>query len=257
MPTAAYIGPPAHLVPLEYMTSMRVKQGGRYAMQTAASRQWAFVTNTADTLPSRSWELALTASSSSMAVLQGMASGAYGDGPFVWAPESAYITNVLTPAQSSLLGATGPGSGTTDGWAPRTALGPNQITLAAGVPVLPGAPMTATVDASGPAIIRAVFRTAGGAEVSVITANSVGSLMQRLSVSTLAVPVTARTVDITVSGHVTAAQPQVVWLPKPAPWAPGAGATSVVITDFEASPLLFDRGRDLFQTATATLQEVD
>lgn len=256
MPTAAYLGTPAHLAPLEYVRSIEVKQDSRYSFQSAASRTWAFVSSGPGGIPARSWSVSLIVDSRSAATLQGFAEGSYGAGPFAWLPESAYIANALTPAQASLAGMSGPGVEAVDGWSPRSALGPANADLAVAVPVLGNHPVTGTVDVSGPATLRLTFRNASGTIVGTNEKMSTGSAMQRLSVSVAKAPLTARTVDMRVGGHTYVTRPQLTWLAKATPWAAGAGASSVVIEELSFTPLHLDGSGDVFQTATLKIQEV-
>src|SRR5690606_16591634 len=106
------------------------------------------------------------------------------------------------------------------------------------------------------ATLLAIFRNASGAQVHSASAKTVGTLMQRVSVSTFAAPATARTVDVTVTGHLVATRPQVTWTTRSRPWEIGGGATSVVIDKFSASQAHLDGQVGLLRNATMTLKEV-
>ena len=256
MPTAAYIGTVAHPVPVEWVDSVSVSVEGRYTIQSAPARSWAFVTRPGGVPTPRSWDVAMRIGNATRANLDALAMGALGNGPFFWLPESAYITNAITPRQSLLLDRTGGGVAAVERWAPRSALGPAVATLAAGVPVLPGSPVTLSVDASGASTLRAVFRNAAGTMVANPSIGADGTLMQRLHLTVASAPPTARTVDLQVAGHSVATRPQVTWLRGPVPWAPGAGADSVVLEKLDATTLHLDGRGDVMLSATMTLQEV-
>ena len=64
---------------------------------------------------------------------------------------------------------------TVDGYAPRSVLGPAAVVLAERVPVIPGQPVTVTVDVSGAATLTVVFRNGTGGVVSVQTRGASGT----------------------------------------------------------------------------------
>lgn len=257
MPNAAYIGSPARLFPVEWVTALRADTESRYTVMEASSRRWAFVQTASGAPAPRSWDVLSTSDNESSAVLRGLAHGAYGAGPFVWMPESAYITNALTPRQSLLSGAAGGGVEAVDGWSPTSILGPASTTLVTGVPIVPGEPVTASVDVSGAATLQVVFRNATGGVVTVQSVASTGTLMQRLHRTTPAAPANARTVDLVVSGHIRVTRPQVTWTHHLMPWSFGEGARSVIIEKLTTTPFLLDGGsRDTWTTVTAILTEV-
>lgn len=256
MPTAAYLGTPAHLAPLEYVDEVRAEQDSRYAIQRAASRSWAFVSAAPGAAPRR-WTVNLTATSETAAALQGLADGAYGNGPFAWLPESAYISNALTPRQSGLLDFSGPGVTAVGGWSPRSALGPALADLATQIPIMGNHPVTATVDVSGAATLRITLRNASGTVLMTREETSDGTAMQRLTVTVPSAPATARTADIRVGGHTYVTRPQVTWLGREIPWAPGAGADSVIVESVSMAPMQLDSNGELLQRAEIQIQEVN
>ena len=256
MPTAAYIGTTANLLPLEWVQGVRMSQGGRHSIQESASRSWVFVSHGSRRPPSRTWEVTLIASASTLANLEALANGAFGDGPFRWVPEGAYITNAATPAQSLLPDGVGGSLAVVDGHVGRSSLGPGDATLAAGVAVLPGQPVTISADASGASTVTGTFRNATGSVVGAISGTSVGALMQRVSATAPAAPSTARTIDVSISGHVAAARPQVTWTRRLQPWGPGGGATSVVIESLDSAPRHLDGARGLLYDTSLKLREV-
>lgn len=256
MPTAAYIGTTARLLPLEWVQDVRMTQGSRYAVQEAASRSWAFVSHGAGRTPARAWDVTLIGSVATLSNLEALAGGAWGDGPFHWIPEGAYIANSLTPAQSLLTVAEGGPLEVVGGYAPRSALGPTQSTLALGAPVLPGQPATIACDAAGPATLRATFRNAAGGIVSTPTAPATGTSMQRISIHVPITPAEARTVDIAIDGHIAAARPQVTWTREIQPWGPGGGSSQAVVEDLDSTPRHRDGAHGLLYDITARIQEV-
>lgn len=256
MPTASYIGPLAHLSPVLYTRESRVEREGLYTIVEAASRTWAYASAPLAAPPPRRWEITLTADNRSVGVLEGMAAGAYGYGPFFWIPESAYISNLLTPRVAHMVTHDGPGLDTVEGWAPHSHVGPAGTTIASGVPVLPDAPFTASVDCSGQAELRIIFRTATGALVSEQVATSANGGMKRMHAHVAKAPLNARQADIVISSHGMVAHPQATWVNKPTPWSAGSGATSVIINGITTSPMGYDPRGDLFQTVTLSMSEV-
>lgn len=259
MPTAAYIGTVAHPIPLEWVRSTRVTTEGRHSVQRAPARSWAYMSGAHGVAPPRMWEVEMLVGNATMANIDALAAGAFGHGPFLWLPESAYVTNAISPSQSLLLGVPGSGAGVAavEGWAPRSALGPGPTVLTTGTPVIPGEPVTVSIDASGPTVLRPVFRNAAGNVVSSPSVAASGTSMQRIHYTTSAAPSTARTVDVRVDDHTVATRPQVTWLRNPVPWSAGAGATSVVIDQLSTQASHLDARGDLMLSVTMTLQEVN
>lgn len=255
MPTAAYIGTTANLLPLEWVQSVRPHRAERYSFQQARARTWTFASR-GSRPGDREWEVLLIASTPTLATLEGLEVGEFGLGPFRWVPESAYITNACTPAQASLLGFSGGPLDVVDGRAGRSSPGPAAATLAAGVAVLPGQPVTISVDASGASTVTGTFRNATGSVVGTVSATATGTLMQRVTATVPFAPATARTIDIEVSGHVAAARPQVTWTQGLRPWGPGGGADSVVIQSLDSTPRHLDGTRGLLYDVSLRLREV-
>lgn len=214
----------------------------RFAVQATASKRWAFDTSRRGGVRPREWSVDLgLLDATEMAVLDEFMQGAWGPGPFRWVSCAAHDSNVLTPAQSVLADLdAGSGMDTVDGYAPRSVLGPSAVLLAGLVPVIPGRAATVSVDVSGAATLTAVLRNGAGGVVSTLTATATDTLAQRLTLSTPAVPATARTVDVQVSGHTRAARPQVTWTAGARPWVPGRGAESVVIQQGSIDPVVIN-----------------
>lgn len=237
-----YLGSTARMVPAVPAAAQSEVRPERFAVQATASKRWAFDTSRRGGVRPREWSVDLgLLDAREMAVLDEFVQGAWGPGPFRWVSCAAHDTNVLTPAQSVLAGLdAGTGMDTAAGYAPRSVIGPGAAVLAERVPVIPGRAATVAVDVSGAATLRAVLRNGTGGVVSTLTATATGTPAQRLTLSIPAVPATARTVDVEVSGHIRAARPQVTWTADARPWAPGRGAESVVIQQGAIDPIVIN-----------------
>lgn len=237
-----YLGTAARMVPVAPSSAQSEGRQERFVVQAARSRRWAFDTSRRGGVQPREWGVSLgLLDAREMAVLDEFVQGAWGPGPFRWVSCAAHDSNVLTPGQSILasLGA-GTGMDTATGWSPRSVLGPARVVLAERVPVIPGRPVTVAVDTTGAATLTVVFRSAAGGVASTLTATATGTLAQRLTLSTPAVPATARTVDVEVSGHIRASRPQVTWTREARPWVPGRGAEQVIIQSGSSDPLVIN-----------------
>lgn len=255
---ADYIGTTARLVPVQWSTSIDESDADRYVFQDASSRRWAFVTTRPGGAVLREWSVSVSAMNAGATVLREILQGGWGPHPLRWVPVAAHQSNALTPAQSLLseLDA-GTGMDTADGWAPRSVLGPAAVVLAAGVPVLPGAPVTVAVDVSGAAKLTVTFRNGTGGVVASQSKAASGVLAQRLVYTASSVPAAARSVDVEVSGHVRAARPQVTWTDGVVPYAIGAASAAVVLTAVSRSLRVIDSGtRDSLWELSATMREV-
>lgn len=255
MIVADYIGTTARMVPVRWSTSISESEVEPYSFVDSRAKRWAFASSRK--LP-REWDVSVVASSRDAATLREILHGGWGNGPFRWVPAVAHQSNVLTPAQSLLRGlAVAGGMDTADGWAPASVLGPAPVTLASGASVLPGAPLTVSVDTTGAATLTVVLRNATGGVVSTLTATAAGTLAQRLSLSIPSVVATARTVDVQVSGHIRAARPQVTWTRGPVPYGIGAGADSVVLASAGRAAKVIARGSgDVWSDVTVKILEV-
>lgn len=230
------------MVPVAPASAQSEARPDRFVVQEAASRRWAFDTARRGGVQGREWgmELALL-DADEMSVVDEFVQGAWGPGPFRWVSCAAHDTNVLTPGQSILANLdAGSGMDTVDGYSPRSVLGPGAVVLAERVPVIPGKPVTVAVDVSGAATLTVVLRNGAGGVVSTQTRTAVGTLAQRIIYTAASVPVTVRSVDVEVSGHVRAARPQVSWTRETRPWVPGRGAETVVIQSGVADPLVIN-----------------
>lgn len=237
-----YLGSTARMVPAVPAAAQAEVSPERFTVQATASKRWAFDTSRRGGVRPREWSVDLgLLDAREMAVLDEFVQGAWGSGPFRWVSCAAHDTNVLTPAQSILADLdAGAGMDTAAGYAPRSVIGPGAVVLAERVPVIPGKPVTVTVDTTGAATLTVVFRSGTGSVVSTQTAAAAGVLAQRLTYTAPSVPATARTVDIEVSGHTRAARPQVTWTAEARPWGPGRGAEAVVIQSGATDPVVIN-----------------
>lgn len=254
-----YIGTTARLLPITYIISESVQRQNRYEIQEAAAATYAFVRSAAFA-NRRTWDLEIIADSPTLGAVTAFYEGAYGSGPFLFIPETAALTNLLTPAQSLLAGVSNGGPVTTadGGHAPASLVGGAMAVLADKVPALPGKPFTVSVDASGASELIVQPRTitganAGGAKV----VKAKGELMQRIHAVIPLMPATARYVTISARGYNQLAQLQVRLARGSAKWAPGAGASSVVLGDLTTSPLVFDESSgELWGSLSLKIKEV-
>lgn len=237
-----YLGTTARMVPVAPASAQSEGRPERFVVQEAANRRWAFDTARRGGVQARSWAVDLgLLDAAEMAVVDEFVQGAWGPGPFRWISCAAHDSNVCTPGQSTLAALdAGSGMDTAAGWSPRSVVGPGAVVLAGLVPVIPGRPVTVSVDTTGAATLTLVFRSGSGVAVSSVSQAATGTLAQRLSRTVPSVPATARTVDVQVSGHTRAARPQVSWTADVRPWAPGRGAESVVIQSGAADPVVIN-----------------
>lgn len=237
-----YIGTAAHLLPITYITSESVQRESRYEIQAAPAASYAFV-KTSPLAGKRSWNVEIIGDSATISAVTALHDGAFGNGPFVFITETAALTNLLTPAQSLLAGVSngGPITVANGSRAAGSASGGAQVVIADRVPVVPGRPVTVSVDASGATELIVQPQSVTGANAGAAKVEKAsGNLMQRVHATIPVVPATARYVKVSVRGYLQVAQPQVRLAHKPARWVPGAGAHSVVLGDLSCSPLVFD-----------------
>ena len=105
------------------------------------------------------------------------------------------------------------------------------------VPVMPGKPFTATVEAAGSGAILGVqmFTAAGTAVGATATAVARGSNTQRLVVSIPAAPVAAAYATLTLASGGQFSRLSATWTTDAPPWDVGMGASSVVVGDVETT----------------------
>ncbi|MCM3510426.1 hypothetical protein M3668_06505 [Rothia sp. P100] len=254
-----WIGTPAKMH--EFLWPVSLKEGipTRYSIQQAAAKSWAFVTSPPATR-NREWSVELDGTNADSAVIRSFLYGAYGPGPFHFISEAASLTNALTPAQSLLSGVSNGGAVATadGGHSPASLVGGGLTVLADKVPVLPGAPVTVSVDASGATELIIQPRTVTGANAGgAKSVRAAGDLMQRIHAFIPSMPATARTITISAQGFNQLACPQVVWAERPSPWDVGGGADSVILLDGSSSFHNFELySRDFWREMTLTIKEV-
>lgn len=256
-----FIGTLARMYEVNWATSITEMPETRYSYQKAAAKTWAFVQARPDETSLREWDINLTSGNASTSILMGYATGEYGPGPFRFVSSAAALTNVLTPAQSRLASKANGGTFTgPSGTAQRSLVaGTTTPTIIADqIPVIPGKPITATVDAAGPTILEMDFRTITGARVGTLKKiEADGVLAQRISGTVPVVPATARYLQIRATGFTSLAFPQVTYTPYVVPWAVGAGATSVVVDSVKREIIRTQKkSHDTFWRVSAKIVEV-
>lgn len=256
---AGYIGQLGRMVKLLWPTPVKVTNPTRYAVQSAPARRWAFVTSPASARR-REWSLEVTGTNAETAELAQLVAGAFGDGPWVFVPDEATVTNVLTPAESMLSGVAN--SGAVDGVGgagARSHTGGGLITIAEACPCIPGEPVTVTVDMAGTSGVLAVqpVNSAGQPVGAAVTARPAGELMERVSVVIPALPLGACAVKIQTRDSTAVTRPQVTWTDGPVPWDMGAGAASVIIEEAQTTYTSYEfHMREMWRTLSLTIREV-
>lgn len=241
----SYIGVLGRMLPFKYPLSFREEYTPVYTFQQARSKRWAFAHTPYGTMPKREWTISLKALNMEYANIRQALLGAFGPGPLVFVPETAALTNVLTPAQSMLVGLDSGGpwelADGTVSMVSNLGAGPDGVTqLAHFVPVIPGKPLTVALDVMGEnAELAFRFFTApnGGLGRPVggeVTVKAKGGLPQRLTHTVLSVPAGAAHMSLLVRKHVRCARPQVTYTRGETPWEVGGGAAEVVMTEAPA-----------------------
>lgn len=241
---AGYIGQLGRMVKILWPTPVKVTNPTRYAVQSAPARRWAFVSSPASARR-REWSLEVTGTNAETAELAQLVAGAFGDGPWVFVPDEATVTNVLTPAESMLSGVANSGG--------------SPITIAEACPCIPGEPVTVTVDMAGASGVLTVqpVNSVGQPVGSAVTARPAGELMERVSVTMPALPLGACAVKIQTRGSTTVTRPQVTWTDGPVPWDMGAGAASVIIEEAQTTYTSYEfHMREMWRTLSLTIREV-
>lgn len=257
----SYLGTRGHMLPLLYPVSFSEDIQDKYTIQTAATRTWAFARGRESYHLKRRWSVQLKMYNREYGFIRSLLYGAFGNDALVFIPESAALTNVLTPAQSLLAGVGNGGAftGADGAVSPVSVVGPEKVTLAQNVPVIPGKPVTVTVDVVGPAVLEVDLRSVTGARVgSVVSRASSGEGVQRLSYVVPKAPATARTLNVSVSGYVVAAFPQVTYTQGLTPWEVGGGAGQVVLMQAPsvAQTNYLPGSRELLRSVELVIQEV-
>lgn len=232
---SGWIGTLGALSEVLWKVSLSESTPARFAFQQAAGRRWAFL---ASPTPRRSWSVEVKGTQEDTRALAQLAHAAQAE-PLVWVSETAALTNILTPAQSLMVGISNRGPMvTSDGSLAVSSLGGSPRTVAADrVPVMPGKPFTATVEAAGDGAILGVqmFNVAGVAVGATATAVARGANVQRLVVSIPSPPAAAAYATLTLAAGGQFSRLSATWTKDAPPWDVGMGATSVVIGDVETT----------------------
>lgn len=265
-----YIGDLGRLLPLDCASEQATGTADTYTYSTTLEGR---VLAQRSTNARRQWSITTDVSTGRERVLlDEVARGLWGRGPFVWVPVDAQQGNGLTPEQAALDTAPvaylpgGPVE-TVDGWTGASLVASTSATtgivlVAQRVPALPGVAVTGSVDviahqgAGAPqVIVRAV--DASGAFLGAATRNGAASTdPQRIS-ATLVPPAGTAWVRLEVrySARVIA-RPQVTWSKGPAPYHPPAGCAAAVLDPPQVSLLTGWEGSAMLASTTYTVREV-
>lgn len=264
-----YLGSLGRLIPLRCASEERVQSTARYRESFTVEGQ-----RRVQAIPSAprawdvSWDLAYPPE---LAALAGFTSGAWGHGPWVWVPVTAYSANLLTPGEAMLTERAGVSAASvqdagpvrdSDGnWSPRSVtvtIDSGWAALARDVPVIPGKPFTWSVDAEGAGTAphaHVAFYDGAGNFMSQASRIGSGAQMQRVSM-TVDVPAGAVSAQVGVRNTVSrATRPQATWTSGPVPFAPGAGCKSAVVEAGSEDVLALWKGVD-YRSTGFTVMEV-
>ena len=262
-----YLGSLGRLIGLSCPSTEQVTPAPRYVTaSTVEGRRRAQVRPASP----RAWDLSVeVATPAELAALSGFVTGAWGNGPWHWVPVQAQRGNLLTPREAQLVDRAsvsanlvqdaGPVLDAAGEWSPRSVTvtaSSGWVSLARGVPVIPGLPFTFScdVEGSGPEVTVAFYDAAGTA-VSAHSQAGSGAGMQRVSVS-VTVPDGAVEAYVGVRSSVTrATRPQVSWTAGPVPWSPGYGCRSAVV-DGMSEDLLVANSTGTYSQVGFTVLEV-
>lgn len=253
-----YIGTVGRMVPLLWGDPVQVTLPTRYEVRTAPTRSWAFASTPASARR-REWKIDIGGTQREIAPIMQLASGFAGDGPYWLITEEAALCNVLTPAMSMLEGIANAGMvDAVDGVSAVSVVGGESVALARSVPVIPGEPVTVSVDAAGGTVLTVQVMDAAGREIGASrVVRATGDLMQRVRVLIPSVPAGAASITIRAEGYTTLACPQVIYSDVPAPWDIGQGADSVIIEGSASQHTNFEPGlREWWRTLSLTIREV-
>lgn len=194
-----------------------------------------------------------------VATLAALVSGEYGPGPFWYVDPWAAVTNLLTPAASTLE----PGSWTMTG----TVVAAGAVPLVGGgragrslalastadqvflprrngarddVPVVPGRRVTASVYATGAAVsVRIQWVDTAGAGISIATAvgSFAGPALGRVAV-TATPPAGAAAMYVVAFGASRIARPAVTWTDEARGWYPGQGMPRCLVSGLDTNVVL-------------------
>lgn len=255
----AYLGPLGALVRLPYMCTVsqsmlrnsveRVTLGGKTRMQVSREtrRTW---TVSADML--RPDEIG------SLQELLDI-----GRPPWSWVEPWSQVTNLLTPAQSTLTAGTFQGSGDLLG---RVDLGRGQYTswslapqgwidIGQRTPVEPGLPVSGSLWLAGSRVeVCLVWQHADGQyEETKARVSEGGDRVRRVAVSARP-PSTARSVALRIKGASMITRPALTWTPKPVEWHHGQGCNSAIVLGLDQAIILAYREQRSARAANISFQ---
>lgn len=262
------IGGLGRLFPIQFAATEVLGQEERYSFTTTLEGARRAQTRP---LQARSWKIDVPfGRGEDVAAIEGLASGAWGGGPWRFLSVEAQKGNLLTPLEAELverasvstasLQDAGPVRDSTGSWAPRSVtvtLDSGWAALVRNVPVLPGKPFTFSCDVQGSSPqVHVEFRDDAGGVVGTQTRAGSGTSMQRVS-ATSVVPSGAVSATVGLrSQTLVATRPQVTWSEAPSPWSPGQGCTSAVILRGDSTLRHLEGGRIPVRSTTYDIMEV-
>lgn len=248
----AFIGPLGNLIEAtQWQEKQSVDTGAKPSFFTGLDgARTAFVQPPAGRVL-REWDVSMSgARPEQAAAFVSLAMGGAGIGPFVFADPLAQVTNLLTPRESLMepasLASTGAGK-------PRSNIRPAATNVPGfGVvpaghvhadssgfwgyrtPLHPDLPVTLSMLVQGPATVELRLMRDDSVWTSLhaesVTVDAVA--LQRVSVTAhppFPVGAVMCGVRVMTTRVATIAQPQITWTAQPMPWAPGRGASQVVV----------------------------
>lgn len=248
-----YLGSIGRMVKLGCAAAQEVSRVPRYLYQTTVEGN-----RRAQALPStaREWAISMPVSApSEMAALSDFATGAWGNGPFIFLPETALATNALPPSISNLTltgsyFARNPIAGPTSIEGDPVASTITTTDQALGIyfgndhlPVLPGMPITGAAWIQGEKCqIAITFYTENNVYISDFGSPVRGSAdeLKRHSVTVLAnkIPANATKFRLRALLTTTATRPSVTYTSELHGWGEGQGCLKAVVDDFSTGTVL-------------------
>lgn len=242
-----------------YTPSVTLEGRRKAQVRPVGRRMWSLQTSDATTPTEHS-------------LLSQFASGAWGNGPFVFLPADAPVSNVLTPAAS--LSAPGEfvlASGVTvtegaplrtpDGWAARSFIKSTNNVLFLGADLVPLPPsgkvtIAAYVRGSGGAAGVAFYDSAGGSLGTSYSSVTAGASNVVRSWLTVTPPVGAVSCRVMVnSATQQAAWPSVTWTDSLQPFGEGQGCLKAVVSSMSRDQVLAVPG-STYSNVSFTVMEV-
>lgn len=270
-----YFGINGRLIGVKCPSVQRVDDGERYQFTTTLEGR-----RKAQVVPGarrRVWDLTLgdVTTPEQVSVLRGIASGAWGDGPFWFIPAEAPDTNLLEPGVASCdpaagLASTnapgGPMRTPDDGWLARSLV---RSDAPAGLIHFGGSPGGLTpAPKPGTAVTGAAFVEGVGASAQVAFWDAAGTFLSGVesfvrgtsgravrSYVTTTVPSGAVWVSVRAVDASRAAGPSLSWTDKIVEFSDGRGAAQVVV-DQVSSGLVYTQPGRTYQNLSFTVTEV-